>query len=165
MAAARVMPGVWGVLASSSPARTIRMPWVFQSSMRLLEHDFIVARLHHNRPKGQKIMPLDPQCKAFLDQLAATPGPPLHEMTVEQARSMPLWDFGVPVEEVARVENRSVPGPSGPIPIRIYAPVEGRVPALMYFHGGGWVIGDLNSHDRECRTLANQSGCAVIAVD
>jgi acetyl esterase/lipase len=113
-------------------------------------------------------MSLHPQCKAFLDQLAAMGGKQLYEMTPAEARATgkALTDLGVPVQEVARIENRTVPGLVQPIPIRIYKPVpSGTLPALVYFHGGGWVIGSLDSHDRECRALANLSGCAVIAVD
>ena len=113
-------------------------------------------------------MSLHPQCKAFLDQLAAMGGKQLYEMTPAEARATgaALTDLGVPVQEVARIENRTVPGPAQPIPIRIYKPVpSGTLPALIYFHGGGWVLGGLDSHDRECRALANLSGCAVIAVD
>lgn len=113
-------------------------------------------------------MALHPQCKAFLDQLAAAGGKQLNEMTPAEARATgaALIDLGVPVQEVARIENRTIPGPAQPIPVRIYKPVPGgTLPALVYFHGGGWVLGGLESHDRECRALANQSGCAVIAVD
>jgi acetyl esterase len=113
-------------------------------------------------------MPLHPQCKAFLDQLAAMGGKQLYEMTPAEARAaaLGLVEVGVPVQDVAQVENRTIPGPAQPIPIRVYRPVPGEtLPALVYFHGGGWVIGNLESHDRECRALANLSGCAVIAVD
>ncbi len=113
-------------------------------------------------------MSLHPQCKAFLDQLAAMGGKQLYEMTPAEARATgaALTDLGVPVQEVARIENRTVPGPAQPIPTRIYKPVpSGTLPALIYFHGGGWVLGGLDSHDRECRALADLSGCAVIAVD
>jgi acetyl esterase len=69
-------------------------------------------------------------------------------------------------EAVALVENRLIPGPSGQIPVRIYwgAQTAG-LPILVYFHGGGWVIGDLDSHDGACRTLANKAGCIVVSVD
>jgi acetyl esterase len=113
-------------------------------------------------------MALHPQCKAFLDQLAAMGGKQLYEMSPMEARATgaALIDLGVPLQEVARIENRTVPGPVQPIPVRIYRPVpSGTLPALVYFHGGGWVIGSLDSHDRECRALANQSGCVVISVD
>jgi hypothetical protein len=106
-------------------------------------------------------MALHPQCKAFLDILASAGGPPLHELPIADARSVPkrMIDFGGPEEPVARVENRTVPGPAQPIPIRVYRPsLDAKLPVLMFFHGGGYVICDLDSHDRQCRKLANASG-------
>ncbi len=71
-----------------------------------------------------------------------------------------------PLQEVARVEDRTIPGPSQPIPVRVYWPEAGKkLPALIYYHGGGWVIGSLDSVDRSCRALANASGCVLISVD
>src|SRR5262245_46136930 len=113
-------------------------------------------------------MPLDQQCKAFLDMLAAGGGPPLHELPLSEARKVPrmMIELCGPEEPVAHVENRTVDGPAQPIPIRVYRPSDADdLPALMFFHGGGFVICDLESHDRPCRNLANQSGCVVIAVD
>jgi acetyl esterase len=113
-------------------------------------------------------MALHPQCKAFLDILASGGGPPLNELPLEQARAVPglMVNFGNPEEPVARIENRTVPGPAQPIPVRVYQPsLAGGLPAVMFFHGGGFVLCGLDSHDRECRSLANQSGCVVIAVD
>lgn len=113
-------------------------------------------------------MALHPQCKAFLDILASGGGPPLHELPIDQARAVPglMVGFGNPEEPVAQIENRTVPGPAQPIPVRVYRPTPAeRLPAVMFFHGGGFVLCDLDSHDRECRSLANQSGCAVVAVD
>jgi acetyl esterase/lipase len=113
-------------------------------------------------------MALHPQCKAFLDILASGGGPPLHELPLEQARAVPglMVNFGNPEEPVARIENRTVPGPAQPIPVRVYRPtLADTLPVVMFFHGGGFVLCGLDSHDRECRSLANQSGCVVIAVD
>lgn len=113
-------------------------------------------------------MALHPQCKAFLDILAAGGGPPLHQMPLADARGVPklLIEFGGPEEAVAQVENRTVPGPAQPIPVRVYRPsLQSNLPVLMFFHGGGFVLCDLDSHDRQCRNLSNASGCAVIAVD
>jgi acetyl esterase len=77
-----------------------------------------------------------------------------------------MIESGGPEEPVAEVQNRTVPGPGGPIPIRLYRPVKkDTLPALVYFHGGGFVICNLDTHDRQCRALANASGCAVISVD
>ena len=113
-------------------------------------------------------MPLDPQAKAVLDQFASMGGPQFHEMSVAQARELILGMValaGEP-ESVARIENRTVPGPAGEIPVRIYTPVgTAPFPVLVYFHGGGWVIGNLDTHDGICRSLANRVGCLVVSVD
>jgi len=113
-------------------------------------------------------MALHPQCKAFIDMLASAGGKPLEQLPVEEARlaSVGLSNFGGPEEPVAEVQNRTVPGPAGPIAVRVYRPIaKETLPALIYFHGGGFVICSLDTHDRECRSLANASGCAVISVD
>jgi len=71
-----------------------------------------------------------------------------------------------PEEPVAHVENRGIPGPQGDIPIRIYTPTgQSPFPILVFFHGGGWVLGDLDTCDAFCRSLANQVGCVVVSVD
>jgi acetyl esterase len=112
-------------------------------------------------------MALDPQCKAFLDGLAARGGPPLHQLSPAEARAnaMPP-DLAGPEQPVHRVENRRIPGDGGLIPIRVYYPREtAQLPALVFFHGGGFVLGGLDSADRTCRALANGSGCVVISVN
>src|SRR5262245_22066092 len=110
-------------------------------------------------------MALDPQCRAFIDMIEASGGRPLHELTPEEARGMSLSDLGVPVEPVAKIEDRMIPGDAGSIPVRVYTPTLDQVlPALIHFRGGGWVLGSLDSPDRECRTIANQAGCVVITV-
>ena len=116
-------------------------------------------------------MTLDPQAKAILDSMAEnTEMPRMIDLPPEGAREMyrglaaALDAQGVPI---GKVEDRTIPGPAGDIPVRLYEPVAGGngLPALVFFHGGGWVIGDLETHDALCRTLANESGCKVIAVD
>jgi acetyl esterase len=112
-------------------------------------------------------MPLDPGLKVVLDQLAANPGPELHELPVAQARAFyDQMQLPRPEVKIAAVEDRKIAGPEGAIPVRIYRP-EGRAPfpALVYFHGGGWVIGSLETHDGSCRDLANRAGCVVVSVD
>ncbi|MFC0562311.1 alpha/beta hydrolase [Halalkalibacter alkalisediminis] len=112
-------------------------------------------------------MGLDPQAKFLLEQMAAAGAPPMHELTPEEARASANFTAlaGAP-EEVGKVENRTIPGPGGEIPVRIYTP-EGQGPfgALVYYHGGGWVIGDLEGVDVPCRLLANRSNCVVVSVD
>ncbi|RSL34006.1 steryl acetyl hydrolase [Salibacterium salarium] len=112
-------------------------------------------------------MGLDPQAKFILEQMEEAGAPPMHEQTPEEARES--TDFsplaGEP-EDVEKVENRTIPGPGGEIPVRIYTPEgQGPFPALVFYHGGGWVIGDLDTVDVPCRLLANQSNCVVISVD
>jgi acetyl esterase len=113
-------------------------------------------------------MALDPKAKEFLKQLADANLPPFGAMSVEDTRTAfdGMATFGGPPEPVARVENRSIPGPAGEIPVRIYAPESGRpLPVLVYFHGGGWVIGSLETHDAACRLLAKRAPAVVVSVD
>jgi acetyl esterase len=110
-------------------------------------------------------MPLDPQVQAILDMIASLNMPSFEQMTPEEARNMTRQPYGAP-EDVANVEDRKLPGPAGDIPVRVYQPAgEAPFPILVYFHGGGWVIGDIESHDGVCRALANASGCVVVSVD
>jgi acetyl esterase len=94
--------------------------------------------------------------------------PAISELTPEQVRE------GIPAlavlqgepESIASVEDRVVPGPGGDIPVRVYKPNdEANLPVVVYFHGGGWVIMDVESHDPLCRALANAANCAVVSVD
>jgi acetyl esterase/lipase len=112
-------------------------------------------------------MALHPQCKAFLDLLAAAGGPGLNQLPLDEARKVPyqMLELGGAEEPVAQVDTRVIPGPVQ-IPVRVYRPsLATDLPALMFFHGGGFVICNLDTHDRLCRSLANASGCAVVSVD
>jgi acetyl esterase len=110
---------------------------------------------------------LHPQCKAFLDQLAAMGGRPMHEMTPAEARGLGLPpELAGPERPVHSVVNRTVPGGGGQVPVRVYTPTSGRrLPGLIYFHGGGFILGTLDSCDRVCRDLAHLSGRVVVSVD
>ena len=117
-------------------------------------------------------MPLDPGAQRVLDLIRALGRPPLHQLTPAEARAAnragrPILQPDPPA--VASVETLSCPGEAGPVPLRHYrgrGTVDGAVlPCLLYLHGGGWVIGDLDSHDQICRSLANHLGASVIAVD
>ena len=113
-------------------------------------------------------MPLDPQVRALLAGLAAQGAPPVTALTPQEARAQMLQGTALLGEPptIARSEDRVIPGPGGPIPVRILAP-EGKapLPALVYFHGGGWVVGSIDTHDALGRHLANAAGVAVISVD
>ncbi len=113
---------------------------------------------------------LEPQAQRFLDELAALGEPPIETLTPQEARASDKRTGAVePVSgpDVERIENRTIAGPHGPIPLRIYVPVAGSgdLGVLVYFHGGGWVVGDLEAVDALARTLANRSGCIVVSVD
>ncbi len=113
-------------------------------------------------------MPLDPIARLLLDQIAASRVPSLEVLPVAQARAVFEAMSRSPADELAlaRVENRRIPGPAGEIPVRIYTPeAKGPLPVLAFFHGGGWVIGSLDSHDALCRTLARAVPAIVVAVD
>ena len=107
-------------------------------------------------------MPLHPQAQAVADFYAAMRTTPFEEMSPTEARA--LYAAGqIPSTEVVH-EIRDVQ--AGSIPCRLYRPsAQTDLGLLVFFHGGGWVIGDLNSHDGVCRSLANKSGHAVLSVD
>ncbi|WP_042463138.1 alpha/beta hydrolase [Neobacillus dielmonensis] len=110
---------------------------------------------------------LDPQAKFLLEQLEAAGGPALETLAPEQARqAIDLGALAGVAEEVEKIENRTIPGPGGEIPVRIYTPAaEGPLPVLVFYHGGGWVIGNLDTMDIPCRMLAKTVGCVVVSVD
>ena len=115
---------------------------------------------------------LDPQAKALLQLIEQRGLPAVHQQTPVEARASyrERRFFTQPdAPEMAEVRDLPVPGPAGTVPCRSYRPrgsQAGQVlPGLVYFHGGGFVIGDLDTHDVLCRELSNASGCAVISVD
>jgi len=115
-------------------------------------------------------MPLDAQVKVYLEQMAALGAPPLHTLTPQAVREATRQWVGMMGEPapVGRVENRAIPGPAGEIPVRVYWPAGdggGLLPMLVFFHGGGWVLCDLDTHDAICRALTNSAGCVTISVD
>ena len=110
-------------------------------------------------------MALDPQMKALLDQMAAANLQPFHKLTPQEARAARRAPQGEP-EAVAHVEDRTIPGPGGEIPVRIYVPKgNGPFGVLVYFHGGGWVVGNIEMTDQPCRMLTNAGRCVTISVD
>ncbi len=117
-------------------------------------------------------MAVHPQVAALLERAAKSPLPPYYEVPAPVARRLyrdtraALTPDPPPVESVQLL---LAPGPGGPIPVRGYRPKGARrdevLPAIVYFHGGGWVIGDLDTHDVVCRTLCNAARCAVFSVE
>ena len=105
---------------------------------------------------------LSPKARAIVDQITALPQLPT--LTPVEARGRPIPLEAAP-EAVGSLTARSIPGPGGPMAIRIYRPKDSLRAAIVYFHGGGWVVGSLESADASCRILANRSRCVVISID
>ena len=114
-------------------------------------------------------MALDTQVRSFLERLATTPGgPPPSTVAGRRACLERLLSLGGEPERVARIEKRSIRGPGGLLRVWAYTPAGapvGLLPGLVYFHGGGFVAGSLENYDGICRSLANASGCRLVAVD
>jgi acetyl esterase len=124
---------------------------------------------------------LDPEIQPIVDQMEAAPGPPAHLVPIAQARAahdLQTAALSGPGEEVAAVRELQVPGPGGPIRVRLYWPLERERPAgegpagagpalplVAYLHGGGWVMGTLDGFDPVCRALANASGALIASID
>ena len=116
-------------------------------------------------------MPLDPHVKGILDAMAVAGRPKVWQLTPPEAR-LGIVELAAAADAkdvaIGRVANREIPGEGGGIPIRVYTPVApgaDRLPGLVYFHGGGFVIGNLDTHEGLCRILANETGCRVVSVD
>ena len=115
-------------------------------------------------------MPLDPLVKAFLDKAAAIPRPKAWDVPPAMARQSfaGMMQLTGPKDvPVGKIDNFVIPGPGGDIRARAYGPIAavGPQPALIYFHGGGFVVGGLESHDGLCRLFTAEGGFKVIAVD
>jgi len=117
-------------------------------------------------------MILDPDAQCVLDMIKAAGRPAFNTLSPAEARG--FFAAGRTVmqpdpPEVAELRDLEAPGPNGPVKLRLYraaGSVAGTaLPVLVYYHGGGWVLGDLDSHDQVCRAIANAAGCCVVAVD
>jgi acetyl esterase len=112
---------------------------------------------------------LDPTVRQLLEAAEAEGNPPLESFSPVEARQLAadsLKLIGGTLEPVRSIQNLRIPGPDCEIPIRVYTPdAPAPRPALIYFHGGGWVVCDLDTHDVVCTAIANRAGSTVIAVD
>jgi len=112
---------------------------------------------------------LDPTVRFLLEAIAAEGNPPLESFSQVEARKVAeeaMKLVGGKMEPLRSIENLRILGPAGEIPIRIYTPESPAPhPALLYFHGGGWVVCNLDTHDVVCSALAHRAGAVVIAVD
>lgn len=115
-------------------------------------------------------MPVDPQVAAFLERVAALNAPPVQTLTPAAARKA-VPQVPPPYEHVASIADRDIPVTGGEIPIRIYTPLaavrqagSGPVPVMLFFHGGGWMVGDIEDYEHLCRLFANAMQCVVVSV-
>ncbi len=115
-----------------------------------------------------RAVPLDPQLQAMRDQRERDNVPPLYAMSLADARAADLASIrekGGEPEPVYEVTNLKITGPGGELPLRLYRPASERpLPALLYFFGGGWVLGTIDTADGVSRSLANSSGALVVVV-
>ncbi len=112
---------------------------------------------------------LTPKMAGVVDRMARAGHPSLDQLTPDEARAAYEKGAGVlevPKPELARIEDFSIAARDGAeLPARLYAPSSARLPALVYFHGGGFTVGSIRTHDTLCRVLSAKSGCAVVSID
>jgi acetyl esterase len=118
-------------------------------------------------PEERSDVAVDAQAQKLLDMMAEQGGPPLSSMTPQEARALPaiLASLTGPGPDVHAVRDIEIPGPAGGIPARVYEPVADPAGTVVYYHGGGWVIGGLDEWDAAVRILAVESGARVVSVD
>ena len=112
-------------------------------------------------------MPLDPQAKVLIDLIEGAGGFTMTpDSDPQQLRDLYAAMAAPETVEVHQVEDTTIPGPNGEIPVRIYRPAgDAAKPAIVFYHGGGWVIGSLDTHDGGCRAFANAADAVVVSVD
>ena len=114
-------------------------------------------------------MPLHPSAQVLVDLMAGSGMGITPDSTPEGARArwrVPSPSGAFPKHEVYAVDDRTVPGPAGEIPVRVFRPSAGPgLPVIMWLHGGGWVTGSLDTHDQLCRQLCDDAGAIVVSVD
>ncbi len=112
-------------------------------------------------------MALDFATAAFLQEMSATDGKPLHESTVAEARALgaTLAALSGPAPEMARVEEHSVSSGDGAVPVRVLVPIESSPGVIVFYHGGGWVLGSIDESEVVARKIAERTSCAVVLVE
>ncbi len=112
-------------------------------------------------------MTVVPAVAAYLAQLKQAQQPDMAQVTVAEAREQMVQGTAAlgSSESVPSVEDRQIDGPAGKLPLRIYRPRPGVLPGIVFFHGGGWVVGSVDSHDGMARAIANACGAVVVSVD
>lgn len=112
---------------------------------------------------------VDPEARRILDRIAASGEPPLDTLPVAEARRIAderVIRTNIAAEPILSVRDIIISGPGGPLRLRIYKPTTDDIlPVLLYIHGGGWTVGNLDTHDPQCRRFANGAGCMVVSVE
>ena len=120
---------------------------------------------HQRNPRAL----LTPAMHHVIDRMARAGHLPLHALTPEQARLVYMAGSGVldiPAHKLTRVEDFTIAARDGhALPARLYAPASESLPLLVYFHGGGFTVGNIGTHDALCRHLSHLAHCAVVSVD
>jgi len=129
-----------------------------------------VVTLLAGRPEVRDGQTLDPQLQLLLRLMAVARLPRIETLPIDAAREYFRESAGLLTHapaQMLRIHNRPVPTPHGDVPVRIYIPCSGNSPhpVLVYYHGGGWTVGDLDTHDAVARAFANDAECIVVAVD
>jgi acetyl esterase len=121
---------------------------------------------------AERAAALDPEAQAVIDLVVKSGRPAYHQLSPKEARQLFRETRPAatpPPPEIGPVRDLAAAGPTGPIPLRLYRPrgvaASTALPGLVFFHGGGWVIGDLETHDVLCRQLTAASGACVVSVD
>ena len=128
----------------------------------------LARRLFGEPPKNDCGAPLDRQVHILLQMMDNVGSPKLEELGAYEARQVyrrANQTFDLAPCEMHSVEDRQIVGPGGDIGLRIYRPVVGELPGVVFYHGGGFVIGDLDGYDGFCRAFAERTGCLVVSVD
>lgn len=128
----------------------------------------IVRGLFGPPPTNDRDAPLDWQVHTLLNVLEMTDAPAIEELGAERARRVYARTnrlFDVEPPSMHQVDDRTFQGPAGPVAVRIYRPRAGRLPACVFYHGGGFVIGTLDGYDGVCSELARRADCVVVSVD
>ena len=112
-------------------------------------------------------MAVDMATAAFLEEMAAAGGTPLHEGTPEEARALGpmLAELAGPGPAMARVEEHAIAVSDGEVQLRVLVPIEPPRGVFVYYHGGGWVLGSIDESDTVARKLAERTSCAVVLVE
>lgn len=112
-------------------------------------------------------MGLDPATVKFLEQMAEGGGKPLHESTPEEARAFgsAIAELAGPAPDMARVSETTIERPDGKVGLRVLVPIDAPRGVLVYYHGGGWVLGSIDESDTLARKIAERTSCAVVLVE